>query len=40
MLEPTDLNETIGDVVELMQSRAEELGVQLIWKPCATMPRS
>ncbi len=28
-LEPADLNETIGDVVELMQSRAAELGVKL-----------
>ena len=27
-LEPADLNETVGDVVELMQSRAAELGVQ------------
>ena len=32
-LEPTDLNETIGDVVELMQSRAAELGVKLSWHP-------
>ncbi len=32
-LEPTDLNETVGDVVELMQSRAAELGVALDWKP-------
>jgi len=38
-LEPTDLNETVGDVVELMQSRAEELGVQLTCKLCSTMPR-
>jgi nitrogen-specific signal transduction histidine kinase len=38
-LEPTDLNETVDDVVELMQSRAEELGVQLACKPCRTMPR-
>jgi signal transduction histidine kinase len=30
-LEPSDLNETIGDVVELMQSRAAELGVKLSW---------
>ncbi len=26
-LEPADLNETVGEVVELMQSRADELGV-------------
>jgi signal transduction histidine kinase/pSer/pThr/pTyr-binding forkhead associated (FHA) protein len=32
-LEPSDLDETIGDVVELMQSRASELGVQLSWNP-------
>ena len=39
-LEPTDLNETVGDVVELMQSRAEELGVQLDLQACRdTMPR-
>ncbi len=38
-LEPTDLNETVGDVVELMQSRAEELGVLLACKLCNTMPR-
>ena len=38
-LEPTDLNETVGDVVELMHSRAEELGVQLACKLCNTMPR-
>jgi signal transduction histidine kinase len=38
-LEPTDLNEIVGDVVELMHSRAEELGVQLACKLCNTMPR-
>ena len=38
-LEPADLNETVGDVVELMQSRAEELGVQLDWQPCEDLPR-
>jgi len=32
-LEPVDLNETVGDVVELMQSRARELGVELQWEP-------
>jgi signal transduction histidine kinase len=37
-LEPADLNETIGDVCELMQSRAGELGVQLSWHPSPTMP--
>jgi signal transduction histidine kinase len=38
-LEPADLNETVSDVVELMQSRAQELGVELLWKPCEAMPR-
>ena len=37
--EPTDLNETVADVVELMQSRAQELGVQLASKPCDTLPK-
>jgi nitrogen-specific signal transduction histidine kinase len=37
-LEPSDLNESVGDVVELMQSRAEELGVRLVWTP-ATLPK-
>ncbi len=39
VLELADLNETIGDVAELMQSRAAELGVQLNWHPCEEMPR-
>ena len=38
-LEPADLNETVGDVVELMQSRAAELGVGLSWQPCPDLPR-
>jgi signal transduction histidine kinase len=38
-LEPADLNETVNDVVELMQSRAAELGVQLTVTLCAAMPR-
>jgi signal transduction histidine kinase/pSer/pThr/pTyr-binding forkhead associated (FHA) protein len=37
-LEPTDLSETVGDVVELMQSRAAELGVALAWQPDEEMP--
>jgi signal transduction histidine kinase/pSer/pThr/pTyr-binding forkhead associated (FHA) protein len=32
-LEPADLNETVADVVELMQSRAKELNVELAWQP-------
>ena len=38
-LELADLNETIGDVFELMQSRAAELGVALDWQPSAVLPR-
>ena len=37
-LEPADLNETIGDVFELMQSRAAELGVGLSWHPSDADP--
>jgi signal transduction histidine kinase len=38
-LELADLNETVGDVFELMQSRAQELGVALDWMPSTTLPR-
>jgi signal transduction histidine kinase/pSer/pThr/pTyr-binding forkhead associated (FHA) protein len=38
-LESADLNETVGDVFELMQSRAAELGVKLTWKPLEDLPR-
>jgi signal transduction histidine kinase len=37
-LEIADLNQTVADVVELMQPRAEELGVRLEWHPAANMP--
>jgi signal transduction histidine kinase len=37
-LSPNDMNRVVGDVVELMQSRAKELGVQLAWHPAAEMP--
>ncbi len=37
-LEPSDLNETVADVIELMQSRAAELGVALDWTPSTAMP--
>jgi signal transduction histidine kinase/pSer/pThr/pTyr-binding forkhead associated (FHA) protein len=37
-LSPNDMNRVVGDVVELMQSRAAELGVQLVWRPAAEMP--
>jgi signal transduction histidine kinase len=35
-----DLNETVGDVVELMQSRAGELQVPLNWSPASDIPKS
>ena len=38
-LELADLNETISDVIELMQSRATELGVELSWLPSDRLPR-
>ena len=38
-LEPTDLNETVGDVIELMQARAGELEVKLTWQPGHDLPR-
>jgi signal transduction histidine kinase/pSer/pThr/pTyr-binding forkhead associated (FHA) protein len=37
-LESADLNETVGEVVELMQARATELGVTLKWKPLTDLP--
>ena len=37
-LEAADLNESVGDVVELMQSRAAELGVTLEWEPSQEIP--
>jgi len=38
-LEPADLNETVGEVVELMQPRATELGVALEWNPGENLSR-
>jgi signal transduction histidine kinase len=35
---PSQLNEVAADVVDLMASRAQELNVQLDWKPDAAMP--
>ena len=37
-LESACLNETIGEVIELMQSRAAEFGVELAWEPLADLP--
>jgi signal transduction histidine kinase len=39
VLDAADLNEAVGDVVELMQSRAAELGVSLSWRPGPDLPR-
>ena len=35
---PGDLNQVVADVVELMQSRADELGVKLMWSPAPEIP--
>jgi len=37
-LAPASLNETVGDVVELMLSRADEMGVVLHWTPDERVP--
>ena len=37
-LEPADLNATVTEVVELMQSRAKELNVSLAWTPAPDLP--
>lgn len=37
-LVPAELNEVVGDVVELMEARAGDLGVQLQWAPDASIP--
>ncbi len=36
--EPTDLNAVVGEVAELMQPRAEEQGVDLVWSPAEGLP--
>jgi two-component system, NtrC family, sensor kinase len=35
---PAEMNEVIGEVVELMQSRAGEMNVELVWTPDESMP--
>jgi signal transduction histidine kinase len=35
---PADANQVVSDVVELMQSRAKELSVELTWHPAEAMP--
>ncbi len=37
-LVPANLNHVVEEVIELMQSRAEETGVRLIWTPNANIP--
>jgi signal transduction histidine kinase len=37
-LTPSNMNEVVGDVVELMQSRAQDLEVELHWQPAGEMP--
>lgn len=37
-LVPADLNRVVDEVVELMQSRAEEMGVKLFWTPNPKIP--
>jgi len=34
---PSDLNQVVGEVIELAESRAEELGVRLAWQPAPRM---
>jgi signal transduction histidine kinase len=36
--QPSDLNAVVSDVVDLMASRAEELSVELVWRPARDMP--
>ena len=38
-LVPAQLNETVGDVIELMQARAAEYSVELQFRPDANLPR-
>ena len=37
-LEPSDLQRVVGDVIELMESRAQDAGVQLHWRPSEGIP--
>lgn len=38
-LVPADLNHVVDEVIELMQSRADELGVKLVWMPQSGLPQ-
>jgi two-component system NtrC family sensor kinase len=35
---PSDLNQIASEVVDLMASRAEEMSVELVWRPARNMP--
>lgn len=35
---PSDLNQVAAEVIDLMASRAEELSVELVWRPARNMP--
>ena len=35
---PAELNETVGEVVELMRARANEMQIELAWEPCSDLP--
>jgi signal transduction histidine kinase len=37
-LAPADINQIVGDVVELMQSRGRELAVKIAWRPDRQIP--
>ena len=37
-LVPANINQVAGDVVELMQTRAADSGVELVWRPAEPMP--
>ncbi len=36
--EPSNLNDVVGDVCELMKSRAQDEKVEFVWQPSTTMP--
>ncbi|MEQ8846417.1 ATP-binding protein [Botrimarina sp.] len=36
--EPTDLNAIVDDVVQLLQTRAREVGCELLWRPAHGLP--
>jgi signal transduction histidine kinase len=37
-LVPADLNQVVGEVVELMRARAQDKHVELVWRPAADFP--